>query len=61
MVLAAVLGVGIAKERGGEPITFVRSHIALRWAVPLGLLTAVVVFGAYGVGYTPVAPLYAQF
>lgn len=61
VVLVVVLGVGIAKERGGDPIAFVRSRTALRWAVPLGLLTAVVVFGAYGAGYAPVAPLYAQF
>ena len=38
-----------------------RRGALLRWGAWLALLTAVVVFGAYGAGYAPVDPMYARY
>jgi len=36
-------------------------NLPLRWTIYLGAVLLVVIFGAYGVGYLPVDPLYAGF
>lgn len=36
-------------------------NIALRWAALLAMILYTVIFGAYGVGYVPVDPMYANF
>jgi hypothetical protein len=35
--------------------------LVLRWTVLLALLFYIIIFGAYGVGYIPVNPMYANF
>ena len=57
-----VLAVSILGERGVS----VRSRLAerpavFRWAVLYGAVLLVVIFGAYGKGYVPVDPIYANF
>ena len=60
--LLGVLAVGLAKERGKDPLGSICSRSALpRWSVWIALALFIVVFGAYGRGYTPVDPMYAQF
>lgn len=41
--------------------TLSEKPIVLRYAVFIGLIVSVVVFGAYGTGYETVAPIYGQF
>lgn len=61
-ILLIVLIVGILREKGisiREELS--KKHIALRWLVYYSLILAIVVFGAYGAGYIPVDPMYAEF
>ena len=52
----------IAREHGHDVLTFIGGRGALvRWTVWIALFVAIVVFGAYGFGYVPVNPMYAQF
>ena len=62
VALLIVFGASLMSERGVD----IRDHLskrrlALRWAVWYALILFVVIFGAYGVGYTPVDPMYANF
>lgn len=60
--LLLVLTVSILKERGVKiRETLAGQHIAVRWAVMYGLIFFVIIFGAYGLGYIPVDPIYANF
>ena len=62
LTLAGVLAVGIAQERGRDVLGALceRGTIA-RWAVAIALFMAIVIFGAYGASYIPIAPMYAKF
>ncbi len=60
--LALVLTVGILQERGiACRKALAKKPLAVHWAVIYGLILFVVVFGAYGPGYVPVDPIYANF
>lgn len=60
--IALVLAVDAVKEKGVAVWDVVAGKGAvLRWALWLLLLFAVVIFGAYGHGYVPVDPMYADF
>lgn len=59
---AAVALVGMIKERellGEDGLT--KLYLPVRWAVYYGLILAVVIFGAYGIGYQQVDLIYAGF
>ena len=38
-----------------------KQNLAVRWAVLYTMIVFIIIFGAYGFGYTAVDPLYAQF
>ena len=62
IAILIVLVVSILKERGVEiRETLGKQHIVLRWGVMYGLILFIVIFGAYGLGYIPVDPIYANF
>lgn len=62
VTLGIVFAVSLLKEKG---ISIRRSlagkPAAVRWAVWYGLILFIILFGAYGLGYTPVDPMYANF
>ena len=60
--LLIVLTVSILNERGIRiRETLSRQPLALRWALWYALIFYILIFGAYGVGYIPVDPMYANF
>lgn len=62
VTLLIVFVVGLLHEKGRSVRTWLAGKpVVLRWAVLYALILFIVVFGAYGNGYTPVAPMYAQF
>ncbi len=57
-----LVAVGLLQEKGirlRESVA--RRHIVLRWTIYFAAIFLVIIFGAYGDGYVPVEPLYAQF
>lgn len=62
VALLLVFLVGIFQEKGvalRERLS--RAPMVLRFAAAYGLILFLVIFGAYGVGYLPVDPIYAAF
>ena len=62
VAVCVVLVVSILQETGVEiRDSLNRKPTALRWAVWYALILFILIFGAYGVGYIPVDPMYANF
>lgn len=62
VTLIIVLIVSILNERGVcVRACLQQKPLVLRWTVLLALLFYIIIFGAYGVGYIPVNPMYANF
>ncbi len=62
VTLLIVFIVSVINEKGiSVREVLAGKSIATRWAVYYSLIMFVVIFGAYGFGYAPVDPLYAQF
>ena len=65
IVLATVLIIfiiSILRERGCDIRgRLIQKSPAIRWAVLYALILFIVIFGAYGHGYVPVDPIYANF
>jgi len=60
--LLVVFVVGLLKERNlhiREEIS--KKHIVIRWIIFYVLIFSILIFGAYGSGYEPVDPIYADF
>ena len=57
-----VFVISILNERGISVREWLSGrNIAVRWLIIYALIMFIVIFGAYGAGYTPVAPIYADF
>lgn len=62
VVLLVVFVVGILKEKGIDVNGKITgAKLPVRWAVMLVLILSVIIFAAYGTGYAPVEPMYADF
>lgn len=62
VMVAFMLFEDVTKERGTGIVSYVSQRgVVLRWAVWVAAFMFIIVFGAYGPGYVPVDPMYAQF
>ena len=62
VVVIAMFVIGLLKERGVAVLDAIAGkNVVLRWALVILLIMVILVFGAYGAGYSPVAPMYAEF
>ena len=62
VVVAVVFAVGLMKEKGISPREWIsQRHICIRWAIFFAMILVIVIFGAYGTGYIPIDPIYANF
>lgn len=54
--------ISILKENGiNIRESIAKKNIVVRWMIYLSVIIAIITFGAYGEGYVPVDPMYAQF
>lgn len=59
---AIVFVIGILREKGiNVRENLSKKNIVIRWVILIALIFFVIIFGAYGAGYTPVEPMYADF
>lgn len=65
VLIASVMGliiIGLIQEKGINIRKSVSNkNIIIRWIIYYALILAIVIFGAYGPGYAPVDPIYADF
>jgi len=62
ITLVTVLVISLLNERGiVVRDALQKQHTVVRWALLYALIFYIIVFGAYGVGYVPVNPMYANF
>lgn len=60
--IAIVFAVSVMREKGISPgAKLAEKNIAIRWTVYYAAILSIIVFGAYGIGYAPVDPMYAGF
>ena len=62
LALAFVFVMSLLKEKGiNVRESLAAQPLPIRWSLYYALVMAVVIFGAYGTGYIPAAPIYADF
>ena len=62
LVVILVLVVSVMKEKNIDIRSLIaKQSVLVRWLIYYGLILMVIIFGAYGSGYAPVDPLYANF
>jgi hypothetical protein len=62
VTLVIVLVISLLREKGVSVRKALQEKpTALRWALIYALLFYILIFGAYGKGYVPVNPMYANF
>ena len=62
MALIVIFIISILKEKNVEVRdSLSKKNIVLRWLCYYALIISIIVFGAYGEGYAPVEPIYADF
>ena len=62
LALIIIFIVGLLKEKGINVRELIaKQNIFVRWTLYYLLIIAIVIFGAYGFGYAPVDPIYANF
>ena len=62
VTLLIVFVISILNEKGIQVrASLQKRNVVVRWAVLYALILYIIVFGAYGTGYIPVDPIYANF
>ena len=52
----------VMKEKGISPREWIaQRHVVIRWSIFFAMILVIVIFGAYGTGYIPIDPIYANF
>ena len=61
-VTIIIFVIGILRERGIRiRHSISKRNIVIRWLIYYVLILMIIILGAYGLGYKPVDPMYAQF
>ena len=61
VTLLIVFVISILNEKGIQVrASLQKRNVVVRWAVLYALILYIIVFGAYGTGYIPVDPIYAN-
>ena len=62
LTVLVVFITSIMKEKGIDiRKEILKKNIVVRWIIYYALILSIIIFGAYGVGYAAVDPMYAQF
>ena len=62
LILIIVFVISVLKEKKIDVREKIANYpIPLRWTIYYVLILIIIIFGAYGVGYAPVDPLYVNF
>jgi len=62
IMVLIIFFISIARERGVHIREYIsQKNIVVRWTIYYAVIFMIIVFGAYGVGYIPVDPIYAGF
>lgn len=62
IILVIVLVISVLKERKINVREWIgKQNVVIRWSLYYALILIVIIFGAYGPGYDPVDPIYANF
>lgn len=62
VTLVIVFVISLLNEKGiAVRQSLQKRNVVLRWAVLYALILYIIIFGAYGAGYVPVDPIYANF
>ncbi|MCH5190765.1 MAG: MBOAT family protein [Oscillospiraceae bacterium] len=62
ITVSIVFAISILTERGISPRQWISERkLVIRWLFYYALIMYIVIFGAYGTGYVPVDPIYADF
>lgn len=60
--VAIIFVISVISEKGKDPRALVaRQKLPVRWLIIFALIFWIIIFGAYGSGYIPVDPIYADF
>lgn len=62
LALVVVLIIGLKRENGiNVREKLAQKNIVVRWIILYILIFSILIFGAFGPGYEPVDPMYADF
>lgn len=62
VALAIIFVISVLNEKGiNIRLSLKKKNIVIRWGLLYALIMFIVIFGAYGKGYVPVDPIYANF
>ena len=62
VVILLVFAIGLMKEKGISPREWIaQRNVVIRWSIFFAMILFIVIFGAYGTGYIPIDPIYANF
>ncbi len=62
VALVIIFVISVLNEKGiNIRLSLKKKNIVIRWGLLYALIMFIVIFGAYGKGYVPVDPIYANF